>query len=312
MIVVAGPAQFLLVEPDGLGSNALQTPPRYRRIPRSYSIASTETTVEQFRRFMENNPWVPRRQLAGDSQPGSPQTFVTWYEAAAYCNWLSKAEELPEEEWCYLPSGQGEYTTGMRLAEDYLDRRGYRLPTETEWEYACRAGTRTAFSFGDDLAYLTHYAVYRTESERTLQPVRSKMPNNFGLFDMHGNVAEWCQDQFAPYSFDETHTTLQEPDGTDPGGRDRVTRYSRRQATLIPPNDSAVPHETVSPPINASKHAASVSLVPIPKSTDPARQPVARIRPTPCRPPQAAPCRPPHRGVDRGDPSSIHLGENPR
>ena len=226
MVVVAGPAQFLLMEPEGLGSNELQMPPRYRRIPRSFSVASTETTVEQFRRFMENNPWVPRRQLAGDSPPGSPQTFVTWYEAAAYCNWLSQTEGVPEEEWCYLPNSRGDYATGMQLAEDYLDRRGYRLPTETEWEYACRAGTRTAFSFGDDPAYLAHYAVCRAEPEQTLQPVRSRMPNNFGLFDMHGNVAEWCQDQFAPYSFDETHTTLQEPDGTAPvdGTTPRVIR----------------------------------------------------------------------------------------
>jgi hypothetical protein len=227
MMGIAGPAQFLLVDPDGLDSIQVGRRPHYRRIPRSYSISSTETTVGQYRRFLEANPWVPRQHpAAADAEPVTPQTFVTWYEAAAYCNWLSQTEGLPEEQWCYVRNDRGEYAAGMRLADDYLDRRGYRLPTEAEWEYACRAGANTAFCFGADPAYLDYYAVYGAKSEGRAWPVGSKKPNDLGLFDMHGNAGEWCQDLLTAHAVEEDYASIPHADPASPvrDGDHRVVR----------------------------------------------------------------------------------------
>jgi formylglycine-generating enzyme required for sulfatase activity len=202
MIVAPGPTQFLTGTSRGAGSDRAGERPRYRRIRRSFSLAATETTVEQFRRFMDDdNSWVGRDPTLGVApSPDLPRTSVTWHEAAAYCNWLSKAEGLPPDEWCYKPNEQGRYAEGMKLEADYLERRGYRLPAESEWEYACRAGAATAYSFGADASYLKYYGVYREVSQGRPRPVAAGKPNDFGLFDMHGNASEWCQDRYSLYS----------------------------------------------------------------------------------------------------------------
>jgi hypothetical protein len=128
---------------------------------------------------------------------------VIWYEAAAYCNWLSLKEGLPQQEWCYEPNASGQYAEGMKPAADFLSRTGYRLPTEAEWEYACRAGAVTSRYYGETRELLPKYAWYQENSKERTWPVGSLQPNEFGLFDMQGNVWQWCQGAYADYRLPE-------------------------------------------------------------------------------------------------------------
>ena len=82
----------------------------------------------------------------------------------------------------------------MKVKPNYRKLSGYRLPTEVEWEYACRAGALTAWAHGSDEVLLGHYAWYILNANRTMHPVGSLKPNALGLFDMHGNACQWCQD----------------------------------------------------------------------------------------------------------------------
>ena len=121
---------------------------------------------------------------------------MTWYEAAAYCNWLSEQEGIAKEQWCYEPNEKGEYGPGMKAKDKYLELSGYRLPTEAEWEYACRAGTVTSRYYGLTETLLAQYAWYPANWQNRTWPVGSLKPNDFGLFDMQGNAWKWCDDPY--------------------------------------------------------------------------------------------------------------------
>jgi serine/threonine protein kinase/formylglycine-generating enzyme required for sulfatase activity len=129
--------------------------------------------------------------------PNQPAVMVNWTDALLFCNWLSRREGRAP---CYHEEGGEEIKRGgkaLKVPVWHCDfaADGYRLPTEAEWEYACRAGTTTRWSFGDDQVRLSDYAVFISEAAA---PCRSKLPNAWGLFDMHGNAREWCWDRYKP------------------------------------------------------------------------------------------------------------------
>lgn len=157
-----------------------------------FAIATREVTVAQFKNFCG---YVPARARAYPLD--CPAIRISWYGAAAYCNWLSQQEGIPKEEWCYERNEKGDYGAGMKISANFLRRTGYRLPTETEWEYVCQANAHTSFSFGEPVELLKRYAWYVDDSHSRTWPVGSLRPNFLGVFDMHGNAWEWCQDAYA-------------------------------------------------------------------------------------------------------------------
>jgi formylglycine-generating enzyme required for sulfatase activity len=153
-----------------------------------FYMAKYEVTVAQFREFIytsdyitPNNPW----DRSGQTE-NHPVTNVSWFDAVQYCNWRSAKENLTPAYKI-----QGQTVTRNQNAN------GYRLPTEAEWEYACRAGTTTPYSTGTSLD--TGAAWTSGNSQYNAHPVGQKAANQWGLYDMHGNVEEWCWDWYGDY-----------------------------------------------------------------------------------------------------------------
>jgi formylglycine-generating enzyme required for sulfatase activity len=174
-----------------------------RRVGRNFALGTRPVTVAEFERFRTACPEVRRHNKEFTQEPHGPIVTVTWYAAAAYCRWLSEQEGVPEHQMCFPSLAEitrcQEGKAPLSLPADYLARTGYRLPSEVEWEYACRAGTLTSRFYGSSEELLPRYAWYLHNAGNRACPVGQKRPNDFGLFDMHGNVWQWCMESYRPY-----------------------------------------------------------------------------------------------------------------
>ena len=178
-LVIIPPGEFLMGSPDSDASAAVDEKPRHRvRITRPFYLGAYEVTQSEYQRIMGSNPsyhspdgegWS---RVEGKDTGRFPVELVFWFKAEEFC---SRLTQLPEEQRA---------------------GRSYRLPTEAEWEYACRAGTGTPWYFGNDMTAHASYGWGPANSGKVTHPVGEKKPNAWGLYDMHGNAFEWCADWY--------------------------------------------------------------------------------------------------------------------
>jgi formylglycine-generating enzyme required for sulfatase activity len=199
ILLVPIPAgEFQMGSPDSIR----ERPQHLVKITKPFYLGAFEVTQSQYEKVMGVRPWQDPPFKVGPDHPAGPDypaTEVSWHNAVEFCLKLSEQEGVE-----------------------------YRLPTEAQWEYACRARTTTVYSFGDDASKLGQHAWYdknaRDIGENYPHRVGQKLPNSWGLYDMHGNVWEWCQDWYAPYGPEKVVIDLMGPEQ----GKSRVYRDGSR------------------------------------------------------------------------------------
>jgi formylglycine-generating enzyme required for sulfatase activity len=214
---------FIMGSPETEIGRDLDEAPRQVTL-KGFYIGKFEVTQQEYQDVMRNNP----SNFKGSSLPVEQ---VSWYDAVEYCNRRSERDGLVPvytiNKTRSDPNNVSEYDTNRWLVTWDKDANGYRLPTEAEWEFACRAGSSTPFNTGHNISTtLANFdgnnpydggnkGIYR---EKTT-PVGNFPPNSLGLYDMHGNVREWCWDWYGPYE----ESSINDPEGTIIGAY-RITR----------------------------------------------------------------------------------------
>jgi formylglycine-generating enzyme required for sulfatase activity len=176
-LVKIEPGEFIMGSPEDEQGRYVDERRHRVKITQAFYMGASVVTQAQWRQVMGTEPWLQLFEKEGDDYPA---IAVSWNDANEFCQKVSEKEN-----------------------------RSYRLPTEAEWEYACRAGSVTRFCFGEDDEALDGCAWYFDNSGRKLHPVAQKAANDWGLYDMHGCVWEWCDDCFGEYPQGEV---------TDPSG----------------------------------------------------------------------------------------------
>jgi formylglycine-generating enzyme required for sulfatase activity len=209
-LVLIQDGTFLMGSPDSDShARSNEKPEHPVKIMQPFYLGACEVTVGQFREFVDATGYLTKAERDGNGgavfdrhtkhvvmkadlnwrNPGlrtvqtddHPVVQVCWDDANAFCKWISEREGVD-----------------------------YRLPTEAEWEYACRSGSQSSWCFGGDPDGLCEYAWYKHNAAGTTHPVGRKQPNAFGLYDMYGNVWEWCKD---PYVSNYATDTAADPSG---------------------------------------------------------------------------------------------------
>jgi len=210
----------------------------------AFKMSKYAVTQDLYQAVMGNNPSyfnggptgveddLPREPAEGETQGRRPVETVTWFDAVEFCNKLSTREGFtPVYTITERTPATGYPITAAAVTADWT-ASGYRLPTEAQWEYACRAGTTTNWYFGDDETKLEEHAWYITNANYMTHEVGKKTPNAYSLYDMLGNVWEWCWDWMGEYP-----TTAK----TDYTGAESGTFRTRRGGGWLS-NDTSYTH----------------------------------------------------------------------
>ena len=208
-LVLIQPGEFMMGSPASEKDRSDDEHQHRVRITKPYYLATTEVTQKQWESVMGTTPWKGKTYVK--EGPDFAATYVSWYDAQEFCRKLSAEEGVT-----------------------------YRLPTEAEWEFACRAGSTTRYSFGAEDSRLSDYAWWggffgdgHAKDEKYAHEVGRKRPNAFGLYDMHGNVWEWCSDWYAEDYYKNSPASDPKGPGTGlyrfnrGGGWDSSARFCR-------------------------------------------------------------------------------------